>query len=166
LGVWLSEAEQVRLEAPKGSKASMLLWVLAKRLKFLGVDELKDLVASKVKMKALAATARPISANELLEFFGLEQVQNEWRVWRERFAKLGKVFQTDFELNSFLLTFFRDEVMQRDAYQCFICAKPLSPLTASLHHIFWDKGVFFNVPSNLITFCEECHINIGCGEVS
>lgn len=154
------------LEAPRGSKASMLLWVLAKQLRFMGVDELKELVVNKVRMKALAATARPIEVNELLEFFGLEQVQNEWKIWRERLAKLGKVFKTDLELNSFLLSFFREEVMQRDAYQCFICANPLSPLSATLHHIFWDKGVFFNVPSNLVTFCGGCHLNIGCGEVS
>lgn len=160
----MSDAD-LRLEAPRGSKASMLLWVLAKRLRFMGVHELNDLILSKVRMKALAATARPIEASELLEFFGLEQVQNEWKTWRERLAKLGKVFQSDAELNDFLLTFFREEIMQRDSYQCFLCAKPLSPLTASLHHILWDKSVFFNVPSNLITFCVECHANLGCGEV-
>lgn len=161
----MSDAD-LRLEAPQGSKASMLLWVLAKRLKFMGVHELNDLIVSKVRMKSLAATARPIEANELLEFFGLEQIQNEWKTWRERLAKLGKVFQSDVELNNFLLTFFREEIMQRDSYQCFLCAKPLSPLTASLHHILWDKGIFLNVPSNLITFCAECHRNMGCGEAS
>lgn len=154
----------LKLEVTRGSKASMILWVLSRRLRFLGSDELKDLVVAKVKMKAIAATARPVDASELLEFFGLEQAQGEWRLWRERLARLGKVFQNDAELDSFLLAFLREEVMQRDGYQCFSCGRPLSPLTATFHHIFWDRGVFYNVPSNLVTFCVECHASIGCGE--
>lgn len=161
----MSNANLPALELTRGSKASMILWVLSKRLKFLGSDELKEIVVGKVKMKALAATARPVDAIELLEFFGLEQVQSEWRLWKERLTRLGKVFKDDSELDSFLLTFFREEVMQRDGYQCFICGKPLSPLMVSLHHIFWDKDLFSNVPSNLITLCVECHVKIGCGEV-
>ncbi|MFN3621309.1 MAG: HNH endonuclease [Nitrososphaerales archaeon] len=158
----LSDANLLRLESTRGSKASMILWALSKRLKFLGSDELKDVVISKVKMKALAATARPIDADELLEFFGLEQVQSEWRLWRDRLTKLGRVFKDDSEFDSFLVSFFREEVMQRDGFQCFLCGKPLSPMIVSLHHIFWDKGILYNVPSNLITFCPECHEKVGC----
>ncbi len=152
------------LEFSRGSKASMILWVLSKRLKFLGSGELKEIIVAKVKMKALAATARPIDAVELLEFFGLEQVQSEWRLWRERLSKLGRAFKDDLELDRFLLTFFREEVMQRDGYQCFSCGRSLSPLMVSLHHIFWDEGILYNVPSNLVTLCVECHGKIGCGE--
>ncbi|MEM2884383.1 MAG: hypothetical protein QXN08_02195 [Nitrososphaerales archaeon] len=152
------------LNSTRTSKASMILWVLSKRLKFLGRDELKEIVVAKVEMKALAATARPIDAVELLEFFGLEQVQSEWRLWRERLTRLGRVFKDDSEFNGFLLSFFREEVMQRDGYECFICGKPLSPLMVSLHHIFWDKDILYNVPSNLITFCSECHEKVGCKE--
>ena len=56
----MSEAEQVKLDASKGSKASMLLWVLAKRLGLWGLMSQKGLVAGKVRKKALVATARPI----------------------------------------------------------------------------------------------------------
>ena len=130
----------MKLDASKDSKASILLWVLAKRLRFIGVDEPKGLVAGKVRKKSLAATTRPISANDLRGFFSLEQVQNEWKVWRDRLSKLGKVFQTGLELNGLLLTFLRDEIKRRDACHCFICAKHLSPLTTNLRHIFGVRG--------------------------
>lgn len=149
------------LDLPKNSQGSMLLWVLAKNLIFIGSNDLSQIIVQKANMRKHAATARPVNPKELLTSYGLEQIEKEVKTKIDFHTMLSKI-STKEDLDNFLQMFVKEQVMLRDVYQCFFCFKPLSLNGASFHHIFWDKDVVEDVLSNLITLCFECHKTVSC----
>ena len=52
----------------------------------------------------------------------------------------------------------RDEILERDGYQCTVCG---SHSNLDVHHIEPRRKGGQDVPENLITMCEECHVKQG-----
>ena len=152
------------MDFQRKSQEAMIIWVLAKRLNFIGSSDLKQVVAEKANVRLEAATARPVHPRELLLTYGLKQVEEDFSSWIRCLRKLGHYLEEE-ELNNFLGNLLREEILLRDAYKCYICGVPLSPNIASLHHIFVERKMIQNVPSNLIVLCPNCHKSLGCSEV-